>query len=273
MTMHLLCTLSALFLLAMMTAAEPTTPAQAPTLSTQFAAQRLDFLVGTNRAFLIQPTRPAADGSKPWIWFAPTLIGHHPDKSHEWLFHAALERGFTIAGIDVGESFGNQQGHAAFTAFHRFVTTTYGLAAKACLVPQSRGGLMLYNWAAEHPESVQCIAGIYTVCDLRSYPGLATAGPAYGFTAEDWQTQLPNHNPIDRLAPIAAAHIPILIVHGDADRVVPLPVNSAELITRYRALGGPGELIIVPGKGHQVCDEFFHCQALQDFLLGQGSAK
>jgi hypothetical protein len=28
---------------------------------------------------------------------------------------------------------------------------------------------MLYNWAAENPERVAGIAGIYPVCDLRSY--------------------------------------------------------------------------------------------------------
>lgn len=239
--------------------------------STQFGARRLDFTVGANNAFVILPTRPAADGTKPWIWYAPTLIGHHPDESHAWMFHAALERGFAIGGIDVGESYGNPPGRAAFSDFHRLVTTTYGLAPKACLVAQSRGGLMLYNWAAENPGRVQCIAGIYTVCDLRSYPRLAVAGAAYGFDAQAWDSELPRHNPVDRLAPLAAARIPILHVHGDADSVVPLEANSAELIARYRALGGPGELIVVPGKGHQVCDEFFRCQALLDFLLRQGA--
>jgi hypothetical protein len=37
---------------------------------------------------------------------------------------------------------------------------------------------MLYNWACEHPESVACIAGIYPVCNLRSFPGLDRAGGA-----------------------------------------------------------------------------------------------
>ena len=41
---------------------------------------------------------------------------------------------------------------------------------------------MLYNWAAENPSRVGCIAGIYTVCDLRSYPGLERACGAYGLS-------------------------------------------------------------------------------------------
>ena len=41
---------------------------------------------------------------------------------------------------------------------------------------------MLYNWAVENLEAVACIAGIYSVCDLRSYPGLDKACRAYGLT-------------------------------------------------------------------------------------------
>ena len=43
---------------------------------------------------------------------------------------------------------------------------------------------------------------------------------------------------IERLAPLAKAGVPVLHVHGDRDRVVPLDDNSAEFARRYRALGG-----------------------------------
>ena len=63
--------------------------------------------------------------------------------------------------------------------------------------------------------------------------------------------------------------MPILHVHGDADKVVPLEKNSGELARRYRALGGQVRLIVIPGKGHEVCDEFFHCQELVDFVIAK----
>ena len=129
---------------------------------------------------------------------------------------------------------------------------------------------MLYNWAAENPEKVECIGGIYTVCDLESYPGLARACGAYGLTEPQLREQLVEHNPVDRLAPLACARIPILHVHGDADVGVPLEPNSAELIKRYKACGGPGELVVVPGKGHEVIPEFFEIQRLLDFFLSGG---
>jgi len=238
----------------------------------QFGGERLDFMVEGSQGFVLLPTRPAADGSKPWVWYAPTLTGSLPDPSHEWLFSRLLAQGFTMAGVDVGESFGNPQGRAVYTRFYRFVTEKYGLASKVCLLAQSRGGLMLYNWAAEHPDWVECIGGIYPVCDQASWPGLATSCRAYGLTEAQLREQLAKHNPIDRLAPLAAAKVPILHVHGNVDTVVPLERNSAELARRYRAPGGKIDVVVVEGKGHQVCPEFFESKRLLDFLLARGKA-
>lgn len=259
----------ALLWLGSVGAAEPTT--RPVTRSTQFGAGRLDFTVGTQRAFLIEPTHAAIDGSRPWVWYAPTFIGALPSARHNWIMTRLLDRGFAIAGIDVGESYGNADGRASYEALHKVLTTEFHLAPKACLLPQSRGGLMLYNWAAEHPDHVQCIGGIYPVCDLASYPGLDRAAPAYHMTVEQLKAHLAEHNPIDRLKPLADAHIPILHIHGDTDKIVPLPQNSALLIDRYNSLGGPGELLTIHNKGHEEVDEFFQNQQLVDFFLTRGN--
>ena len=96
---------------------------------------------------------------------------------------------------------------------------------------------------------------------------MARACGAYGLSAAELEAHLSEHNPIERLAPLAKAGVPILHIHGDADAVVPLEKNSAELARRYRALKGKIRLIVVPGKGHQVCTEFFQCQELVDFVI------
>ncbi len=183
------------------------------------------------------------------------------------MFRQWLDHGIAIAGVDVGESFGNPAGRAGFTALYEKLTRQMGLAPKACLLAQSRGGLMHYNWAAENPGRVACIVGIYPVCDLRSWPSLAQAAPAYGMTEQALSIHLAEHNPLDRLAPLARAGVPILHVHGDVDKVVPLERNSGLLAERYRQLGGDIKLIVVPGKGHEVCPPFFHCQTLVDFVI------
>ncbi len=242
------------------------TPDNSVAVSDQFGSRRLDFQVGGHKAFLIEPTVKRRDGMKPWIWYAPTFIGHLPCQEHEWMFKQWLAEGFFIGGVDVGESYGSPQGRAIYTEFYTLVTSKYGLSARACLLPQSRGGLMLYNWAVEHPRWVQCIGGIYTVCDLRSYPGLGTACGAYGLTETELLEQLAQHNPVDRVGGLAGEKIPILHIHGDSDTVVPLEKNSGELAARYQRSGGRMTVIVVRGKGHEVCSEFFERQELVDFF-------
>ena len=201
-------------------------------ISRQYDAERRDFPVVERHAFVILPTEPAADGTKPWLWYAPTFINGHPDASHEWMFKQLLDKGFAIAGVDVGESYGNPEGRAVYTELFEHLVREYGLARKACLLPQSRGGLMLYNWASENPDKVQCIGGIYTVCDLASYPGPGIACGAYKMTGTQLRETLVENNPIGRLEPLAKAKMPILHVHGDSDQVVPLDKNAGELVKR-----------------------------------------
>lgn len=232
----------------------------------QFGGKRFDVEVDGRAGFIIVPKQAKGDSPMEWVWFAPQFAGY-PSARHAWIVQRVLAGGMAFAGIDVGESCGNVEGRDAFTRFHAAMTARFGLAQKAVLLPQSRGGLMHYNWAVEHPELVARIAGIYTVCDLRSYPGLAKAAPAYRMTAAELEKHLPECNPIDRLAPLAKAKVPILHIHGDADALVPLEANSGELLKRYKAMGGSGELLVVPGKGHAELDEFFQSQPFVDFLI------
>jgi fermentation-respiration switch protein FrsA (DUF1100 family) len=234
-----------------------------------YGGARHELTVSDRRGFVILPRVAHPSGGKPWVWYAPTLR-HLPGKQQEWLFTRLLASGMVVAGVDVGESMGNPEGRAIYTEFYRAARERHGLDAKACLLPQSRGGLMLYNWAAEHPDCVQCIGGIYPVGDQSSWPGLARSCKAYGMTEAELGARLKEHNPIDRLAPLAQAKVPILHVHGDADTLVPLERNSAELARRYRALGGPMELAIVPGGKHQFGPSFFENRRLLDFLVSRG---
>ena len=253
-------------------------------ISRQFGTERLDFMVAGRPGFLLKPTRPAPNGAKPWVWYAPTFIGAHPNghegtwwakqsaeekarTSNTWLFTRLLAKGFYICGLDVGESYGNPTGRRQFTEFYQYLVKTRGLSPKPCLYPQSRGGLQLYNWAAEHPQCVLCIAGNQPVGDLRSYPGLDKACAAYGMSAEELNSHLKEHNPIDRLAPLASRKIPIIHVHGDADSLVPLGRNTMEVARRYRALGGPMDVIVAKGIPHGDYPELFAEPRILEFLL------
>jgi len=224
------------------------------------------FELGGRTAFLILPKDTESNDPIPWVWYAPTLRGL-PSRHERWMFKKLLDNGIAIAGVDVGESYGSPEGRAVYSALRKELVEKRGLARRPCLLARSRGGLMLYNWAAENPESVACIAGIYPVCNLSSYPGLARAGAAYGMTEQQLAAGLTDHNPIDRLAPLARAGVPILHIHGDRDRVVPLDENSGVVKERYDKLGGMMTLEIVEGQGHNLWSGWFENQDLVDFIL------
>ena len=193
------------------------------------------FLVEGRTAFLIWPAKADSSHPAPWVWYAPTLPGL-PGDAEEWMFRRFLDAGIAIAGIDVGESFGSPEGRRLFTALYG-VLLGRGFAERACLLARSRGGLMAYNWAVEHPSCVACVAGIYPVCSLISYPGAKIAAPAYALTEYQFTEDLADHNPVVRVAPLADAGVPILHIHGDRDTVVPLDANSGELARGTESTG------------------------------------
>jgi len=229
--------------------------------------------IGEYEAFIIRPAGAGvgagmgAGRRTPWVWYAPTLPGL-PDQEERWMFERWVKAGIAIAGIDVGESYGSPDGRAGFTALYRELTERRGFASKPVLLGRSRGGLMTLNWAAENADKVAAWAGIYPVCNLVSYPGLAKASGAYGLTPRQLEETLGEHNPIDRLADLARARVPLFMIHGDVDLIVPLEDNSQELRSRYFALGGGQVRLIVPrGQGHNRWPGFFQNQELVDFVI------
>jgi pimeloyl-ACP methyl ester carboxylesterase len=230
------------------------------------------FRVDGRTAFVIPPVKKTADGATPWVWYAPTLP-KLPGDAERWMFERFTKAGIAIAGIDVGESFGSPDGRKLFSALHRELTEKRGFAPKPVLLGRSRGGLMTLGWAVESPDKVGGFAGIYPVCDIRSYPGVSKASGAFHLTPDEFAAQLVEHNPIDRLAALASAKVPLFAIHGDVDQVVPLEANSGEMRKRYHALGGEMQLIVPAGQGHNMWPGFFQCQELVDFVIANAKSQ
>ena len=113
---------------------------------------------------------------------------------------------------------------------------------------------------APTPQSVACLYGDAPVCDFKSWPGAFGKGKRsdrdwqlvmerYGFKSEEEARAYPR-NPVDALAPLAAAKVPLLHVFGDADEVVPWEENTGVVAERYKKLGGDITLIRKPGVHH-----------------------
>lgn len=173
---------------------------------------------------------------------------------------ALLRKGLHLVYLSFPDQFGSPAAVQKWNNLYALLTGSYGFEPKVALIGMSRGGLYCYQWAAANPDQVACIYGDAPVCDMRSWPGGKGKGAGssadwqkvmtvFGFKSEAEAITYPL-NPVDRLAPLAAAAIPILHVYGDADDVVPWDENTGILAARYRTLGGQITLITKPGCGH-----------------------
>ena len=152
------------------------------------------------------------------------------------------------------------------------MTDLYNLSEKVTLEGFSRGGLFVFNWAAQNTEKVACIYVDAPVCDVFSWPGRKNTA-LWNDLLKEWNLtdagmEHFKGNPIDNLAPIAAAGIPIISVCGDSDQTVPYKENMDVVRSRYLAAGGPVEVILKKG-----CDHHPHSldnpEPVVDFILRQ----
>ncbi|MDE0735525.1 MAG: alpha/beta hydrolase [Pirellulaceae bacterium] len=213
--------------------------------------QRFDFVHQQRRCIVVTP-RNAAKG-KPWIWRA-RFFGHEPQADL-----VLLKRGFHLAYCDVANLYGSPAAVEHWNRFYQYLTRDHQFSTKVALEGMSRGGLIIYNWAAANPEKVSCIYGDAPVCDFKSWPGGKGSGKG---SAGSWQTCLKAYglteaaalkfrgNPIDQLAPLAKMKIPLLHVVGASDQVVPVAENTTIIQQRFQKLGGQIEVISKPGIGH-----------------------
>lgn len=224
------------------------------------------FEVDGHKAFLYAAPKPAA--GKPWLWYAPTLGGVSLF-GRKMYFEAFMKAGISIAGYDLGEVRGAPGSTAKFTLFYEEMVKR-GYSPKPILLGQSRGGMMTLAWAFRNPDKVRAWAGIYPVCNLASWPlknSKAQTLSDFGMPENELVAKLSEYNPVDNLKGLIENKVPMFVVHGDSDVVVPYEVNTGLLKERYEKGGGQISVKVIPGEGHKVGPSFFECQELVDFVL------
>lgn len=220
------------------------------------------------QCYIVEPAAEAP--GRPWLWRARFW--------NAWpqVDIAMLEHGYHLVYADVADLYGCPRAVERWNRFHALLTGEYAFAFKTALEGFSRGGLIIYNWAARNPDKVACLYADNPVCDFKSWPLGLMDGPgsvadtekllaAYAFSSVEEAAAYPG-NPLDNLAPLARAGVPLLHVCGDADEVVPFNENSAMVEKRYRELGGDITMIMKPGQKHHP-----HClenpAPIVDFIL------
>lgn len=235
----------------------------------QVLPQGKSFLLNGRHAFLMEPEAKLVTeaNQKPWIFYGPTL-NDYPDQAERWMHEKFLAAGVAVAGIDVGEAYGSPHALQHFDALYDHMVEQ-GYSKKPALLGRSRGGLWASSFAIAHPERIAGLGGIYPVYDYTTYPGVERAATAYGQTPSQLLEKQDELNPIKRMDLLAKAKIPVCIIHGTDDKVVPIDANSEALESIYRANQADEifTLIKADGQGHSFWEGFFHCQELVDFLI------
>ena len=221
-------------------------------LNTYRGYTRYDFQLGENAVIVVEPKHPVP--GRRWIWRAE-FFDAFPS-----LDLAMLERGWWVAYMNVGNTFGCPSAMRRFDAFYAEMTAQYGFHRKPVLEGLSRGGLYVYNWATDNTDKVGLIVADNPVCDFKSWPGGKGKGPGssgdwasllncYAFASEAEALSWPK-NPVDKVAPLVKARIPLVHLFGDADEVVPWEENTGVMAERVSALGGSINMIRKPGCKH-----------------------
>ncbi len=205
----------------------------------------VEFELGGRSCRIAKPIK-AAPG-KPWIWRC-RFWGAFPSVDE-----VLLAEGWHVGYVDVANEFGGPEAIAAFEKFYDAAVSRYGLSKKPIMEGFSRGGLPATNWSILHPERV---SGIYldsAVLDIHSWPkGKADAAWAKCLKAH----QLTESNadawegPLSSLSRLIEARIPVMLVAGGADEVVPFQENTGIMEREFAESGGDITVIVKAASGH-----------------------
>lgn len=142
-------------------------------------------------------------------------------------------------------------------AFAEYLIKEYGLAQKCVPVGMSCGGMIAVKFAAKYPEHIASLYLDAPVMNLLSCPcGLGEAGDdmyqefcnATGMTVKELLNY--REHPVDKVPVLLAHKIPVILVYGKDDMIVPYDENGAVFERYYTDNGGVLEVIGKENCGH-----------------------
>ena len=200
-----------------------------------YGYRRTKFDFNGRAAWIVEPSVTPAEGI-PWTW---TIQWAEAFVDRTGVLDL-LKRGFHHVTIDLFDTRMDEKGLAVAAEYQKFLVDDLGFAPKANLVGMSWGGFFSTRYAAAHPENV---AKIYLDAPLLNFDGFGN--PDSGRIGV-WANRKPADSvwmddpemPVNKAAAIAAAKIPVLLVYGGSDTVVPPAQNCKLFAARFKAAGG-----------------------------------
>ena len=219
------------------------------TESTWNGFKRIDFLFEGRECILVFPEH-AVEG-KNWL-LKTEYFGDFPSFEVQM-----LARGWHLAYIKNVTRWCLDEDLDLKDRFADFLHREYSLAEKCVPVGMSCGGLIACKFAARHPNRVAALYLDAPVMNLLSCPARVGRGEsktlnefvnATGITLSELISY--REHPIDKMPILLDNNIPIALVYGDSDDVVPYHENGMLLEKYYNAGGGNILAIGKPGCAH-----------------------
>ena len=173
---------------------------------------------------------------------------------------AMLEKGYTLCFVSHPTRWAPDSETKVLAEFVEFVAAELGMEPKVIAIGMSCGGLQAVRLAELYPHLISVLYLDAPVLNILSLAGLGECCEpsiptfwrelvaTYGFS----KSTIINFrgSPIDKMEPLIENNIPIIMLYGNADKVVIYEENGKVLEEYYKANGGDLKVICKSMTGH-----------------------
>lgn len=195
--------------------------------------------------WVVEPKTPADDGRWVWCMEWPTAFQERTgvkaflDAGYRWVaFNPAYSEWIKVVA-------GNQNDEmvAKRHRWQQAIVKTLKLAPKCGLIGMSWGGYYSVRYASIHPECVNAIYLDAPLLDFSTLKGYAEnewkeLSNFYPFATADYKGADDPFQSVNRAASIAEAKIPLFVLYGGQDTVVPPEKNIERFAPAFKKAGG-----------------------------------
>lgn len=213
-----------------------------------FSARRFDF--ESHEAILVQPRQPAE--GNPWL-LKTEYFGAFPDLEIEM-----LRRGWHLAYVKNVNRWGLREDLERKKRLRDRLVAEFGLNPKCVPVGMSCGGIFAIKLAGLYPEMVSVVYADAPVVNILSMMAMGMLAPDKMDEAEIVQalslsrSELLSYrdHPLDYLPKLIQDRMPMCLVYGDADSLVPWEENAKLIMDAYQGRKVPCQIFLKPGADH-----------------------